>query len=280
MAMGNVSFKAGFDAEDRVINILKTYDCKLDYGDVDLDHNQKLDFIVKRLPEIRTYITTGVQVTTNLDSASKMDDFLRVNRDRPATPRSLYIELGNGVDLEHGGGLTILLAIGSFALNRSTKEVPWNAVQPTQVGAVRIHPDLTYEFFSLDQRIAELRGIAPAVVTPAAVVTSNQVSAIAAATQISQAMKSGAAGTQVGELSDYNVEKGFGYIQGRTGEKYFVHMNYVEGLTLKEKLKAIKPDEGDVWARNVGIKVRFRGMGVTKPGVTTPEAREVVPLTN
>jgi hypothetical protein len=279
MGMSAVSYKAGFDVEDRVINILKAYDCKLDCGDEGLDHNHKLDFILQRLPENPAYVTTGVQITLNLDNAFKMNEFFEINHRIPVTPRAVYMELGDGVDLERGGGLAVLLALGDFALNRKMRS--------EKIGGVRIHSDMTYEFFNLEEKIKELRKpvfktapVVSPVVTPKPVTQAAVVSAVSAAQQISNSLKTNIAGTMAGVLDHWISGDGYGFIIGQSGDSYFIHRNFL-GTELQTKLDAMDKfggDHHDGVYHDLGIEVRFRDIGVTKPGVKRPEARDVIPL--
>jgi hypothetical protein len=128
--------------------MLKDYGCEIATNS-DLNHKQKLDFVVLHLPYNLSYrCPIGVQVTGYPDQGDKMNEFFQINKNSLVVDKVLYMEFDPKVDLENGGGTAALYSIADIAYNRSNQ---------SKVGAVRIFDDLTYEFFNIEERIASLR---------------------------------------------------------------------------------------------------------------------------
>jgi hypothetical protein len=231
-------FSRGIDAEERIVTLLERYGCVIVQPPL-VNHEHKVDFTVVQLPELSKLLPepVGVQMTLKLGDDKKRAQFLDCVRNNPYAPRSIYIEVAPGVDLEKGGAFVVLAALTNFLSNKCFKEI--------KVVGLRIFADFTYEF----QNIAVVVSPQP----PAAKTPSLE------------------PGQLSGVVEWYDPIKHFGFIMTEEGVKYFFHRNNTrakfEAFLLSLNGEISSNDEHP-------LKVAFADGG-RKPGKDYNQAKDV-----
>jgi cold shock CspA family protein len=249
-------FSRGLEAEDRLCTMLKNFGCQL-MRDETLNHRHKLDFVVLQLPEFSQLLPKplGVQVTQNLGNEEKQEEFFRRVREFPFAKKNLYLELESGLNLETGGAFMVLAVITQFLMD--------SRFEDEDTAAVRIRKDFCYQFV-LEKREPASLAVAVGAPRPAPVVLEPKSPGIprpsghpqSAFGQILQNALDGSGNT--GRVVSYNRERGFGRIkEDGTDQEFFLHINNVTDLNLKERLDSV---QGDVSEFNP-IHIQFQDGG-------------------
>jgi hypothetical protein len=158
------------------------------------DHVYKLDFIVDRFKNIAKLIPVGVQITTRLDDITKMRNFLLERRKKTLVDRSIYIEVHPDVDINNWGAELIYNALVSFVFE--------NRLREKDILGVRIKPDVTYEFFDLEESIKQRQE------------------------------------THNGKIFRYFPDKGYGFIEVEDKGNWYFDRTSIKDSNLKEKFLA------------------------------------------
>ncbi len=222
----------GFYSENLIIAKLEQK-CDLK-RDAVYDHQYKLDFIVDRFKNIDKLIHIGVQVTTNPNDPAKQREFVRERKKKTLVDRSLYVKVAPGVDIDHWGAELIYNAIVSFSFQEDLKQ--------KYVLGVMINPDVTYEFFELedaDDPVAKEKN-----------------------------------GFLHGTIAKYVKEKGFGFIEAEGG-RWFFHINDVEDENLKDNFLPNAEVEPETKKVIRPIYVDFQDGGRTRPEAVANSAHNV-----
>ena len=270
-----VSFKRGYDVEDRVRTKLENVGCRIDRTPV-WDHKYKLDFVVLSFPDNPAIYSCGVQVTTKVDDFEKQQEFLQVHLTSRVTQKSLYIELEDGLDLEEGGTISVLSTLMEFQFNR--------AYATQKIAAARIYSDLTYQFYDLSARVDQLRRRLIEMVPKPRPAGPAEVQQLADKWQKGDAVRVGNNGAgpapvpeppagphQSGVIDVYYRQGGNGFIHGEM-ETYFFHVNYVVDEELRDILNGLPMSAKQTV---VQLPVTYVDMGQTRSGARYKEARFV-----
>lgn len=245
-------FRAGLEAEDRLRTKLQTYGCTVT-DDLDLDHQYKIDFAITRFPEQPSFFSVGVQVTTKLEDADKLESFFKLHERVRVTDKIIYLEIGQQVDLDRGGALSVFAAILEVQLNAQYRDL--------RIVGVRVLTDLTYEVFEIPQLISKLRQRRSAQSPKATPQARPQTPA--ADISIGQKLE--------GRIESYHRTRGFGFIRAR-GRRFYFHVSQVADAALTAQLNALPRSEK---IATLDVPVDFVNAGQTGKDPKTPEAREV-----
>jgi len=158
------------------------------------DHVYKLDFIVDRFKSIAKLIPIGVQVTTKSNDVLKMKRFFEVRKKKMLVDKSIYVEVHSDVDIDNWGSELIYNALVSFAFQKKLKE--------THILGVRINPDVTYDFFDIEEAIQNY--------LPESGICS-------------------------GKIVHYKPNQGWGFIK-RDNQQWFFHIHDVDDEKLKNEV--------------------------------------------
>jgi hypothetical protein len=250
-------FKRGFDLEDRICSALEAYGCTIQ-KDLILDHQHKIDFVVIRFPDNPAFYAMGVQVTANLDAIDKQQSFIEANAGARVTPRSVYLELSENVDLEAGGCRLILTVLMQFQFDK--------AYANERIVGVRIHDDLTYQFYDLTGRVKQLREREEQR-------RKAQEAAVESARPRTPLVSTAAApGLMEGTLYAYLPHKRFGFIQTDGRGTFYIYIESIVDPALRAELESLPPTG---FPAHVEIAVTFTDAGRTRPDAKYPEAKNV-----
>ena len=105
-----------------------------------------IDFVVFYIPNLQRIQSTGVQITSKLDDAAGMSDFLNTNTgDGRLVDRILYIEIDPALQLDGPGGDMVSFVIRQFQMDRN-----W---QSLDAAGARLFGNMTYEIFNLRDQV-------------------------------------------------------------------------------------------------------------------------------
>lgn len=247
--MGN--FRHGLEVEDRLRTKLRTYGCTVT-DSLDLDHQYKIDFAITRFPEQPSFFSIGVQVTTKLDDADKLETFFKLHERVRVTEKIVYLEISQQVDLDMGGAFTVFAAMLEVRLNALYRNI--------RIVGVRVLSDISYEVFEIPQVISKLRqrGVAqPLKAVPPRPQPAN------IDVPVGQKLE--------GRIESYHRKRGFGFIRAK-GRRFYFHVSNVTDAALSARLNAL-PNSGDL--ATLDVPVDFVNAGHTGKDSKLPEAREV-----
>lgn len=268
------NFSSGFGFEDRVKAYLDRQGFEVE-TDPALDHEYKLDLSVHKFPKNPKHYSLGVQLTQWCDNLTKLQDFFRIHTEGfEVVDRVLYLEMDQKVNFERGGGHVIATALSQFIFD--------SAWQTKRIAGVKIHDNLSYEFFDLAERIASLSR--PSVSRPSAnqtpligetVATIPRASAPAVVdtSLLQSAMRGEAIKPRIaGYVNAYYPIKNSGFITAQDGLTYFFHRNDVADEGLRDRILALPFHD---YGMPLEGCVEFIDGGMTKPGAKYPQAKAI-----
>jgi len=280
-------FSRGLDAEDRIVSKLRSFGCDIK-TDPQLDHQQKLDFVILKFPEVPTFFSIGVQVTSNCDNVEKMELFLKVQSNSKVTQKAAFLELADNVDLESGGAMTAFVALAASQLDRSLSE--------NRIIGIRIHPDCTFQFFNLSERLRQLKQTRSTVAEGQTAVSAVSHGTLARhpishqpssglgsvlGAKLQEALKSPSEqdspsnpdSIRQGVLTTVYPRKGYGFIRGTNGvdSTHYLFFRNIKDEKLLEIWNSYRMRE----RADVDLPVSFLDAGQTRKDAKYPEAVEV-----
>ncbi|HEX4156478.1 MAG TPA: hypothetical protein VHY48_12780 [Acidobacteriaceae bacterium] len=268
-----MAFQNGFTLENHTIAALERHhNFRLD-ANPNWDHKYKVDFIVYSIPGFRPR-PTGVQITQRPEAIEKMSQFLQAQMASNAiVDRALYIEVAPSVPLDEGGTELVALALRQYQADR--------AILNSRVLGVRIHDDMSYEFFDIAEAIkakAKTANVAEVKAPPQpkaigkGLLPEPQFDTQELAKALMGDKKAGT-GVQ-GVLTSYRPARGFGMAVSHNGEPFFVHIYNVVDPELKERLQRYS-GEAPV---NVELPISFIDGGRTKSDARYNEAKQIAAM--
>ena len=277
--------KAGFAFEDRLIAYLNSQQYEV-VRDRTLDHDYKLDFVIRRFPNNPKFHSMGVQVTTMTGNMQKLQEFAQVHTSEyKVVEKAVYLEVEGALDFEKGVGHLISAALSDFQFN--------SARLGEALAGIKINRDMTYTLYDVASMLASLAQTemrSRAVATPSA-----NGSAPAPARQVTQVVK--AVPDEVADLPEaargiksalqdntkpierpklqgfinaYYRTKDHGFITSQIGDSYYFTLNSVADGQLRDRLLALPSID---WGASVDGTVEFEDIGKTRPLAKYPEAR-------
>jgi hypothetical protein len=237
------------------------------------DHVVKLDFVVRRFPHNLVHHSVGVQITVGEpNNKAKMSEFVSVHSGnyKDGVDRCLYMQVDSETDIEQGLSHLIGAIITQFQFDTVHRN--------SRILGVEIQKDLSYSFFSLNERVAQgVAGTTAPVVQPAPVTTAVKGTPVVqpAIAGLNIALRK--SNTQVltrleGEVTGYNPIKQEGFIAAMDGNTYWFHFFAVSDDELRQELQALPAESS--YAFTIAKKVEL------EPGVKQKSTDKYPPAKN
>lgn len=280
--------RAGFAFEDRLIAYLNSQQYEV-ARDRTLDHDYKIDFVIRRFPNNPKFHSMGVQVTTMTGNMQKLQEFVSVHTgEYKVVDKAIYLEVDGALDFEKGVGHLISAALSDFQFNSAR-------LSETIVG-IKINRDMTYTLYDVASMLAnlaqgEMLGRASAATSSNGTATRVPHSVSAASTmlmrtpvaivdlpdaakEIETALLDSTKPVErpklQGFINAYYRTRDHGFITSQTGDAFFFKLNGVADGLLRDKLLALPSID---WAASVEGTIEFEVAGKTRPDARYPEAK-------
>ena len=281
-----MAIKSGLGFEDRLIGYLQRQQFDVSH-DPTLDHEYKIDFVIRKFPGNPKFHSLGVQVTTRPGEIQKMQEFAAVHASEyRVVDKVIYLEVDPRLDFEKGVGHLIAVGLSEFQFN--------TAHQGDKMAGVKINPDMTYSVFDISLMLSNLakaelesRSVTPALAATAEVKTQPpplaaekpkpSIDFSLAASALQKGMRGDTSGGPnlpkiQGFINAYYRTRDHGFITGQNGESYFFGLAGVADGALRDRLLAL-PDVD--WGASVEGTIEFQDVGKTRPNARYPEAKAV-----
>lgn len=181
---------------------------RIDY-DPEYDRRYKLDFIITRIRDIHAYVNLGVQLSIRSDDLELQEKFLDGAR-RGVVHKSVLIEVDEHT--VHTGAIPVATsACMAFLFDRRYSNF--------KCIGLRVFEDCTFHFFDIEENVRRLRRHAQDD-----------------SSRLGQEMS--------GNIIAYFTDKGFGFIESSSDQKFFFHIANVVDDELRVQLPSYIP--GDV----------------------------------
>ena len=275
--------KAGFAFEDRLIAYLNSQQYEV-VRDRTLDHDYKIDFVIRRFPNNPRFHSMGVQVTTMTGNMQKLQEFASVHASEyKVVDKAVYLEVDGALDFEKGVGHLISAALSDFQFNAARLS--------ETIAGIKINRDMTYTLYDVSSMLSTLaqgemrartvsaastNGTSPHSPTP--VPEALRTVAVVDLPEVAREMKSAMQDITKpverpklqGFINAYYRTKDHGFITSQTGDSYFFGLNGVADGQLRDKLLALPSID---WAASVDGTIEFEDIGKTRPNAKYPEAK-------
>lgn len=283
-----MNYSKGFDLEERLKGYLKGQQYEVEV-DRTLDHDYKIDFVIRRFPNNPKLHSLGVQVTLQLRDIRKLQEFVAVNsKEYRVVDKVVYLEMDPNLDFEKGVGHLVSVGLSEFQFNAQH-------LNEKMLG-LRINGDMTYTVFN----IAETLSILAAEEMKARAATSTQEAAerktstpvtsqksenpvdIASAVRDINCILKGVPKPSPrrkpqGFINCYFRNRDYGFITAQTGETYFFGLVGVADGQLRDKLLALPSLD---WAATVDGTVEFDVVGKARPDAKYAEVKGLFMVNN
>jgi hypothetical protein len=269
--------KMGLGFEDRLIGYLQRQQFDISH-DPTLDHEYKIDFVIRKFPGNPKFHSLGVQVTTRAGDTAKMREFASIHStDYRVVDKVVYLEVDPNLDFEKGVGHLIATGLSEFQFN--------TAHQADKMAGIKINGDMTFSIFDISTMLS---GLAKAEIamrsTPSETLAPNPqeqapvkpiLDLRSATTGLREAM-TGQSKPQppkvTGFINAYYRNRDHGFITDQTGESFYFELKDVSDGQLRDRLLALPQID---WGAAVEGTVDFQNAGKTRPNARYPQAKGI-----
>ncbi|MBN1946561.1 MAG: cold shock domain-containing protein [Bradymonadales bacterium] len=188
--------------------LTESFGGRVDYDPVYSDL-YSLDFVINRLEGIHALVNLGVRTTFSIENLSRQEAFLEAAK-KGVVHKSVYLEFDRR-NLNQGALIVAYAAFLAFLFDNRYREL--------KAIGLRIFEDCTYHFFSLEENIRRLRR--------------------------ERHEQTNEYDRQVGgDIIAYFTDKGFGFIEDESAQKFFFHIANVVDEDLRIQLPSY--NQGDI----------------------------------
>ena len=165
-----------------------------------------IDFVLDRLDGLDVLLRIGVRLAPELGDVADQERFVHALR-QGVVPRGLFVEVSRAAE-DLGAHQLLVPALLAYAFDHRYRDM--------RAGYLRFALDATYQIVSLEDHLRRAS---------------------------TSTLPSAAEPRVEGRIIAYFAEKGFGFIEDDTGEKYFFHVIQVEDDALRATLTRFLPGE-------------------------------------